>query len=160
MPEMKVPGPDHPITMAPSAARLRVRFAGHVVDSARALMLKEAGYQAAAYFPREDVSMEYLTRTDRVTHCPYKGEAHYYTLEMDGRIAENAVWTYEAPYPSMRAIGGYLAFYPNLVEVYAFGVANDPDAVREAIEHTDDGAGRSQREHWPPSAEAPKEPGA
>jgi len=157
MPQMKVPGPDHPITIAADKRRLRVRFDGHVIaDSANVLTLTEAGYHAVPYFPREDVAMEYFARTDRVTHCPYKGEANYYTISMDGHIAENAVWTYEAPYPSVATIGDRLAFYPNQVEIYAYGEADDPALVRDAVEHTDDGAGTSQKEHWPPTDELPR----
>jgi uncharacterized protein (DUF427 family) len=153
---MKVPGPDHPITVSADPKRLRVRYSGHVIaDSADVLSLAEATYPPVAYFPRENVAMEYLSRTDKVTHCPYKGEAHYYTLLMDGQFAENAVWTYETPYPAMEAIAGRLAFYPNQVEIYAFGSAVDPDGVREVVEHTDDGAGPSQLEHWPPTADQP-----
>ena len=160
MPEMKLPGPNHPITIIASPSRMRARYEGHVIaDSARALSLKEAGYRAVTYFPREDVSMEFLTRTERVTYCPYKGEAHYFTLMMDGHFADNVTWTYEEPYPAMESIRGFLAFYPNPVEVYEFGPAADSAAVREAIEHTDDGAGASQLEHWPPNATLPHEPG-
>ena len=82
-------------------------------------MLQEASYPPVVYFPREDVSMSFLTRTAHATHCPYKGDAAYYTLQMDGHFAENAIWTYEEPYPAMSAIAGRLAFYTNKVEVYA-----------------------------------------
>ena len=117
---MKIPGPDHPITVTPARTRWRARFAGHVIaDSLDALVLEEANYPPRVYFPREDVSMDYLSRTSEHTHCPYKGDASYYTLVMDGRFAENAVWTYEAPYPAMAAIEGRLSFYPDQVEVYA-----------------------------------------
>lgn len=156
MPEMKLPGPDHPITIAASPKRLQVVYHGHViVDSERALTLKEASYHAVAYFPREDADMAFFTRSDRVTYCPYKGEANYFTLLMDGRLAENAVWTYENPYPAMEQIRGMLAFYPNQVEVREVGAATDAAAVREAILHTDDGSGGSQREHWPPTVDQP-----
>jgi len=112
-------------------------------------------YGAQARFPREDVEMAFFSRTDRVTYCPYKGDAHYYTILMDGRFAENAVWTYEEPYPAMETIRGRLAFYPNQVEIYEAGEAADAEAVKAAILHTDDGAGRSQKERWPPTVEAP-----
>jgi len=151
MPEMKIPGPDHPITVTATPKRVQARYNGHVIaDSTTALLLKEASYKPVVYFPREDVSMEYFSRTDRVTYCPYKGDAHYYTILMDGRFAENAVWTYEEPYPAMEQIRGRLAFYPNQVDVYEVGEAS-AEAVRDAILHTDDGAGSSQREHWPPT---------
>jgi len=106
------------------------------------------------YFPREAVDMDYFSRTERTTHCPYKGDANYYTIFMDGNFADNAVWTYEEPYPAMDSIRGCLAFYPDKVEVQELGDAARPEAVRETILHTDDGAGQSQRDHWAPNVDA------
>jgi uncharacterized protein (DUF427 family) len=153
---MRIPGPDHPISIVANPMRLRARFGDHVIaDTSQALTLDEAGCPPRHYFPREDISMSYFGRTDKVTHCPYKGDASYYTLVMDGRILENVAWSYETPYPAMELIAGKLAFYTDKIEVYEFGPADRPDEVREAIEHTDDGEGVSQREHWPASTEDP-----
>lgn len=161
---MKIPGPDHPITIAPATTRWRARFEGHVIaDSGDALVLKEASYNPVVYFPREDISMAYFSRTDRSTHCPYKGDAAYYTVLMDGRFADNAVWTYEDPFPAMEQIRGRLAFYPDKVEVYAVDEATvEPHSLRSDIDqvvlHTDSGSGASQREHWPTNLDDPKRP--
>ena len=58
-----------------------------------------------------------LERTARVTTCPYKGEANYYSLS-DGKARdENAVWTYEHPKTEVAEIAGCLAFYPDKVEI-------------------------------------------
>ena len=158
---MKIPGPDHPITVTPAAKRWRAKFQGHVIaDSANALVLKEATYPPVVYFPREDVSMEYMSRTTHSTHCPYKGDASYYTLLMDGHFAENAIWTYETPYPAMTAIANHLAFYPNQVELYEVDDAavnpHHVDAdVDQAVQHTDAGDGTTQREHWPANVNTP-----
>jgi uncharacterized protein (DUF427 family) len=114
---MKLPGPDHPITIAPNPKRVRVTFNGRVVaDSTRALTLREASLRPVQYIPRDDADMRLLVRSAHATHCPYKGDAAYYSLRVDGRTAENAVWTYETPYPAMAAIKGYLAFYPDRVD--------------------------------------------
>ena len=114
---MKLPGPDHPITITPNPKRIRVTFNGAVVaDSARALTLQEASYPAVQYIPREDADMALLARTERSTHCPYKGDASYYSIEAAGRRAENAIWSYETPYPAMAQIAGHLAFYPDRVD--------------------------------------------
>ena len=116
---MKIPGPDHPITLTPAARRVRAKVGGHVIaDTAEALMLQEASYPAVPYLPREDVEMGFLSKTDHHTYCPYKGEASYYSLHLDGEMRENAVWSYEDPYPAMQEIKGRLAFYPNKVEIY------------------------------------------
>ena len=115
---MKVPGPDHPITVTDAPERWRVRYANHVIaDSADALLLKEADYPPVVYFPREDVSMEYLARTDHHTHCPYKGEASYFTLEVGGERFENAAWSYESPRDEVTEIKGFIAFYDSVVEI-------------------------------------------
>jgi uncharacterized protein (DUF427 family) len=114
---MKTPGPDHPITIAPSGKRIRVLWRGKVVaDSSRAVALKETTYPAVHYIPRSDVDMSLLQRTAHRSYCPYKGEASYYSLAAEGADAENAVWSYEDPYPAMAEIRDYLAFYPNKVD--------------------------------------------
>ena len=114
---MKLPGPDHPITITPSAKRVRVTFAGHVVaDTTHALTLQEASYKPVLYIPRKDADMKALSRTDHATHCPYKGDASYYSIKVADKVAENAIWSYEHPFPAMAEIEGYLAFYPNRVD--------------------------------------------
>jgi uncharacterized protein (DUF427 family) len=114
---MKLPRPDHPITIAPNEKRVRVTFNGRVVaDTAGALTLREASYSPVQYIPRADVDMALLKRTAHSSHCPYKGDAAYFSVTADGRTAENAVWTYEAPYPAMAAIKDYVAFYPSRVD--------------------------------------------
>lgn len=158
---MLTPGPDHPITIEPAKRRWRAFFAGHVIaDTNDALILKEADLKPVVYFPREDVAMEYMSRTDRTTHCPYKGEAAYYTILMDGQFAENAVWTYEQPYPGMAAIAERIAFYPDKVEVYELDdevVNKHPhhEEVDEVVQHTDAGDGHSQKAHWPANVAPP-----
>lgn len=119
---MKLPGPDHPIAITPNPRRVRVT-AGDVViaDTTRALTLKEARYPAVQYVPREDTNMALLQRTDRTTHCPYKGDASYYSIKADGKTLDNAIWTYETPFPAMAEISGRLAFYPDKVTIEEVG---------------------------------------
>ena len=114
---MKLPGPDHPITIARNPQRVRVRFNGRVIaDTTRALTLQEAHYPPVQYIPREDADMSAFARTTHHTHCPYKGEANYFTLSAGDRTAENAVWSYEQPFPAVAEIAGHLAFYPDRVD--------------------------------------------
>jgi uncharacterized protein (DUF427 family) len=115
---VKTPGPDHPITIARNPNRVRVRYAGHLIaETTGALELKEADYPPVLYIPRQDVDPEVLTRTERRTYCPYKGQACYFSLARGGVHSENAVWSYEAPYPAVAQIREYLAFYPDQVEI-------------------------------------------
>jgi uncharacterized protein (DUF427 family) len=114
---MKLPGPDHPITIARNGGRVRVSFAGKTIaETANALTLKEASYPPVFYIPRADADMRALTPTAHHTHCPYKGDASYFTIAVGGRTAENAVWSYEQPFPAVAEIKEHLAFYPNRVD--------------------------------------------
>src|SRR5215813_10618645 len=113
----KKPGPDHPITIQPSLDKVEVRFAGKVIaNSANALTLREASYPPVQYIPKSDVKMEFLTPTSHRTHCPYKGDASYFTIKVGDRAVENAVWCYEQPYDAVSEIAGHVAFYPDRVE--------------------------------------------
>lgn len=114
---MKPIGPDHPIDVAYHGGRVRALFRGHeIADSDGVLVLKEADYPPVFYFPRDDVEMEAMRKTDKVTHCPYKGDASYFTIYRDQKIIDNAAWSYEAPFDQMGIIAGHIAFYPEWVE--------------------------------------------
>ena len=94
--------------------RVRVMVNGQAIaDSRGAIELKEGNYPVAYYLPRRDVRMERLERTSHATHCPFKGDASYYSI-VNG--PGNAVWSYERPYDEMADIKDLLAFYPNKVD--------------------------------------------
>lgn len=114
---VKIPGHDHPITIAPGQSRIVVSVGGRVVaDSVDALTLREAAYPAVHYIPRADVDMTALNRSETHTYCPYKGEASYFSIPNGGERSVDAVWTYEAPYDAVAAIKNYVAFYPDRVD--------------------------------------------
>ena len=114
---IKVPGPDHPITVEPAGARIVVTVAGKVIaDSKKALVLREASYPEVYYIPRNEVDMTMLERTDHTTYCPYKGDCSYYSIPSGGDKTVNAVWTYESPYAPVVEIAQHLAFYPDRVD--------------------------------------------
>ncbi|HKM69172.1 MAG TPA: DUF427 domain-containing protein [Stellaceae bacterium] len=114
---IKIPGPEHPITIERSPARIAVSVAGRIVaDTREALTLREAAYPAVQYIPRKDVDMALLERTDHATYCPYKGDCSYFSIPLGGNRSTNAVWSYEAPYAPVMPIKDYLAFYPDRVE--------------------------------------------
>jgi len=116
---MKNPGPDHPITIAPSDKRIRVLARGvPIAETTHALTLREATYPAVYYIPRADADQTRLVRTTHHTHCPYKGDASYFSIKAgDGTTLANAVWSYETPFPAVAAIAGHLAFYPDQVTI-------------------------------------------
>jgi uncharacterized protein (DUF427 family) len=114
---VRIPGPDHPITVTPNTNRVVVKLAGQVIaDTTRALTLQEASYPAVQYIPREDVRMDLLERSGSHTYCPYKGEASYFSIPAGGARSVDAIWTYEEPYAAVAAIKDHLAFYPNRVD--------------------------------------------
>jgi len=114
---IKIPGPDHPITIQLNPSRVVVSVGNRVVaDSRGALTLREASLPAVQYIPRKDVDMSLLQRTDHATYCPYKGDCAYYSIPSGGDRSVNAVWTYEAPYAAVAQIKDYLAFYPSRVD--------------------------------------------
>jgi uncharacterized protein (DUF427 family) len=115
--EIKIPGPDHPITISPAGSKVRVTVAGRIVaESTRALRLEEQGYPPVYYLPRDDADMSLLVPTTHYTYCPYKGDCTYYSIPIDGAKSEYAVWTYETPYEAVARIKEYLAFYPSRVD--------------------------------------------
>ena len=115
--QIRIPGPDHPITITPNPARIVVTVAGAVIaDTTDALTVQEASYPAVHYIPRKDVAMALLARSDHTSHCSYKGEASYYSIPSGGARSIEAIWTYETPHPAVRAIEGHVAFYPSRVD--------------------------------------------
>ena len=115
---IRIPGPDHPITVEPSAVRVKISAGGQVIaDTTEALVLREANYPAVLYIPRKDANLALLARTDHSTYCPYKGDASYFSLPAGADKAQNAIWTYEAPYDAVAPIKDHLAFYTDRVTI-------------------------------------------
>jgi uncharacterized protein (DUF427 family) len=114
---IKIPGPDHPITVERSAGHVVITIEGRVIaDTHEALTLREAHYPPVQYIPRKDVDMSQLVRTQRTTYCPYKGDASYFNIALGGDRSIDAVWSYETPYAAVAEIKDHLAFYPDRVD--------------------------------------------
>jgi uncharacterized protein (DUF427 family) len=114
---IKVPGPDHPITIEPNPNRVVISVAGRVIaDTRNALTLRESTYPPVQYIPRKDVDLALLERTGHSTYCPYKGDCAYFSIPEGGECSINAVWAYEHPYPAVDSIKDHLAFYPDRVD--------------------------------------------
>jgi uncharacterized protein (DUF427 family) len=115
--QIKIPGPDHPITIEANPSRVVVKVGGKVIaDTRDALTLREASYPPVQYIPRRDVDMAALARSEHTTYCPYKGDASYYSIPAGADRSINAVWTYETPFDAMAQIKDYVAFYPDRVD--------------------------------------------
>lgn len=117
------PTPQHPITIERNDTPVSVKLAGDVVLASQShLELREAAYPVVAYMPREDVNPDRLVRSDHTSWCPYKGEAAYYHIRTaSGDLIENAVWTYETPFPAVAAIKDALAVYASKVDAIRVG---------------------------------------
>lgn len=108
--------PQHTIETRPAAVRVQVTVAGEVIaDSHHAIALYEAGQGPTWYLPRTDVKMDHLERTNHSTHCPFKGNASYFSIKGAAK-GENAVWSYEQPFDEVMSIKDHLAFYPDRVD--------------------------------------------
>jgi uncharacterized protein (DUF427 family) len=117
---VKLPGPDHPISIQRNPARVVVTVAGRVVaDTRNALTLREADYPPVHYIPREDADLSQLERTNHASYCPYKGDCNYFSIPSGGTKSVNAVWSYEDPFPAVAQIKGHVAFYPDRVDEIA-----------------------------------------
>jgi uncharacterized protein (DUF427 family) len=121
---VKIPGVAHPITIESAGERVTVSADGRVVaDTTSALILREAHLPPVYYLPLTDVDASALSRSDRSTHCPFKGDASYYDVVTAGGVIGDAVWEYQEPYEAVGAIAGHVAFYPSKVEISAGGSA-------------------------------------
>jgi uncharacterized protein (DUF427 family) len=103
--------PGHWVHVSESPRHVRIFFNGETVaDSKHAKLVRESDVLPIYYFPPADVRADFLTRTQRKSQCPYKGEADYWTLSVMGQQAENAVWSYPSPLPDAAGIAGHFAF--------------------------------------------------
>ncbi|MSO96674.1 MAG: DUF427 domain-containing protein [Rhodospirillaceae bacterium] len=117
------------IDIAPYRGRARVTWNGVVVaESTQALALTETRHATVIYIPRADTDMSLLQRTAHTTHCPFKGDANYFSLVSGANRADNAVWTYENPIPDVAPIKDHLAFYTKAMGA-SFGIEVDAPAV-------------------------------
>jgi uncharacterized protein (DUF427 family) len=115
---MKLPGPDHQISIVPSTDRVLVRSGGTTIaDSRSTLVLRETNYPPVRYVPLADVDRSLLVASDLTTYCPYKGDASYYSVISDREGGTDAVWFYDQPYPAVSEIKDHVAFYPDRVEI-------------------------------------------
>jgi uncharacterized protein (DUF427 family) len=104
--------PDYQIDIAPASKSVRIEVNGMtIVESQNALLMREQNHQPVYYFPQSEVKMAQFQRTDHATHCPFKGDASYWTLGVADRVLENVMWSYETPCDEVAAVKAYVAFY-------------------------------------------------
>ena len=110
------------IDILQSSRTIRVEVAGTTVaETSQPRILFETGLPARYYMPKTDVAFEHLTPSDTVTKCPYKGEARYWSITVDGETFEDLVWGYDTPLPESRDVAGYVSFYNEKLDIYIDG---------------------------------------
>ena len=126
LPRMSNPSPG--LARNPSKILTIESYSGEVVVSAggetiarsrRALRLSEPPYPPVLYIPFSDIDFTKLAKTARSSHCPYKGDASYWSVLPAGKAGENAMWAYEEPFDESAAIKDHGAFYPDRVTISA-----------------------------------------
>lgn len=111
------------VDILPSSRRIEVQVDGvTIADSTNARMLFETGLPVRYYLPKTDVRLDLLTHTDTVSHCPYKGQAEYWSVLAGDRVHEDLVWSYRAPLPESERVIGLMAFYNEKVDIFVDGV--------------------------------------
>lgn len=104
--------PTHKVELSAPDQMFRVELAGTVVgETTVAIRVDEDGYPPRYYVPRDDIEMSRLSPTDRTSHCPFKGDARYWTVTANERVVENGAWGYDQPYDECSALAGHVAFY-------------------------------------------------
>jgi uncharacterized protein (DUF427 family) len=112
----------HTIAITPSNLHVEVTLDGEkLAVSDRPVLLDETGLPTRYYLPKEDVRTELLQPTDHSTHCPFKGDASYWSAQVDDETHENLVWSYETPIPQAEGITGLMSFWPGRVELIVNG---------------------------------------
>jgi uncharacterized protein (DUF427 family) len=110
--------PGHTITITPGTAHVEVAVNGtKVAESDRPVLLHETWLPTRYYLPRQDVETDLLRSTNFHTTCPFKGEASYWTLELQGEVFDGIAWSYETPIAGAEGIAGLMCFYPDRVDL-------------------------------------------
>jgi uncharacterized protein (DUF427 family) len=105
-----------------SSRHVRIEVGGTTVaESRRPWLLFETGLPTRYYLPPADVRIDLLRPSERVTACPYKGEASYYSVEAGGEVVPDVAWTYRFPIPEQPKIAGLIAFFDERVDVWVDG---------------------------------------
>ena len=123
--------PHHRVDVLRSSRQVRVEVGGvTVADTGRPRLLFETGLLTRYYIPKLDVRMDLLRPSDTVTHCPYKGEARHWSVDVDGNEIKDVAWTYHLPLPETARIADLVAFYNERVDAVLV------DGEKLPVQHT------------------------
>jgi len=114
------------VDILPSSRHVRVEVDGiTVAEAPRPTILFETGLPPRYYLPRTDVRMDLLTPTATVSHCPYKGQAEYWSVSTGDAVHPDLAWSYPTPFPESQRIAGLISFYNEKVDLYVDGVLQE-----------------------------------
>jgi uncharacterized protein (DUF427 family) len=129
----RIEGPAHRILFEPHPRRFRAELDGRtVLDTVGGRLLHESNILPRLYVPLDDFDASLMERTDHTTHCPFKGDASYWSVRAGDRVAENAIWAYEDPLPEASWLAGYASMYWHVADAWyeedeqVFGHLRDP----------------------------------
>ena len=110
------------VDILPSSRHVRVEVDGvTIAESTKPTLLFETGLPTRYYLPKTHVRMELLARVDTTSHCPYKGQADYWSLSLGAIVVQDVAWSYRTPLPESQKIAGLVCFYPDKVDLYVDG---------------------------------------
>jgi uncharacterized protein (DUF427 family) len=111
------------VDILPSSRHVRVEVDGvTVAETTKPTLLFETGLPVRYYLPKTHVRMDLLTPTETATHCPYKGQAEYWSLRTGDELVPDLAWSYPTPLPESQKIAGLICFYPDKVDLYVDGI--------------------------------------
>jgi uncharacterized protein (DUF427 family) len=109
--------PQYVVDLIDSPRRVKVEVGGEIIaDSTGMKLMRETRHLPVYYFPLDDIRMDFMRPSEHTTHCPYKGNASYWSLALGGREIANVMWSYERPYDEIPELAGFAAFYWDLVD--------------------------------------------
>jgi uncharacterized protein (DUF427 family) len=110
------------VDLLPSSRHVRVEVDGATIaESTKPTLLFETGLPVRYYLPKTDIRMDLLVRTATASHCPYKGEASYWSLTLGETVVEDVAWSYRTPLPESQKIAGLVSFYAEKVDLFVDG---------------------------------------
>jgi uncharacterized protein (DUF427 family) len=114
------------VDILPSSRHVRIEVDGATIaESASPRLLFETGLPVRYYLPKTHLRLELLARSDAVSHCPYKGQAEYWSVRAGEKVHADLAWSYKAPLPESQKIAGLVAFYNERVDIYVDGVMKE-----------------------------------
>ena len=121
------------VDILPSSRHVRVEVDSvTIAESAKPTLLFETGLPARYYLPKTHVHMDLLTPTDTASHCPYKGQAEWWSVRAGDEVHDDLAWSYRTPLPESQKIAGLIAFYDEKVDLYVNGVLQERPSTKFA----------------------------